>query len=110
MAPLQDDQYEGEHFEGRDFPSEAEWLQLGGPSSGNAAGNAAGNADAGDAAELEVSNDFVDRTLRALRGRAAGAHGNDGGAELPAGLLHAYAPPEPSIDFVARTVSALHAD
>jgi hypothetical protein len=102
MGPLQDDQYEGEHFEGRDFPSEAEWLQLGGPSPVD--------ADAGDAAELEVSNDFVDRTLRALRACAAGAHANDGGAELPAGVLRAYAPPEPSIDFVARTVSALHAD
>ena len=100
--PFQDDRSEGEHIDGHRFPSEAEWLQLGGPN--------AGNPNAGNTAELEVSNDFVDRTLHALRSRAAGAHPSDGGTELPAELLRAYATPEPTIDFVARTVSALRAD
>jgi hypothetical protein len=101
MGPLQDDQFEGEHFDEHRFPSEAEWLQLGGPNPGNPA-------------DLEVSDDFVDRTLRALRSRGAGAHPSDGGTELPAELppelLRAYVAPEPTIDFVTRTVSALRAD
>ena len=109
MGPLQDDPYEGEHFDAHRFPSEAEWLQqdcrgLGGP---------------GNMAELEVSSDFVDRTLRALReGRGADARASDGGAglpaelpaELPGELLRAYAAPEPTVDFVARTLGALRAD
>ncbi|HZN37705.1 MAG TPA: hypothetical protein VFD82_02820 [Planctomycetota bacterium] len=105
MGPLQDDQYEGEHFDGHGFPSEAEWLQLGGPGPGSTA-------------ELEVSNDFVDRTLRALRSRAAGDHAGESpgdasaeaGTGLPAKLLRAYAAPEPTINFVTRTLTALRAD
>lgn len=120
MGPLQDDrddQHEGEHFDGHRFPSEAEWLQLGGPDAGNpdagnpGAGNPdAGNPDASNTAELEVSNDFVDRTLRALGRSTADAHAGDGGPELPAGLLRAHAAPEPTIDFVTRAVAAVRAD
>lgn len=104
MGPLQDDQddqHEGEHFDGHHFPSEAEWLQLGGPDTGN--------PDAGNTAELEVSNDFVDRTLRALGKSTADTPASDGPA-LPAELLRAYTAPEPTVDFVTRAVAAVRAD
>ena len=119
--PLRDDPFEGEHFEGHQFPSEAEWLQLGGGIAGNdiaANDKGVGGADSGSTAGPQVSSDFVDRTLRALLGGGAGGHASESGeaarAEgspgLPAELLRAHAAPEPTIDFVTRTVTAVRAD
>ena len=69
-------------FEGRSFPDEGEWLEL--------------QLSHDEEAEL-LSEDFVDRTMTALR---------DPGPEA----LAAFAPPAPSPDFVARTVAALQTD
>ena len=94
-------------FEGRAFPSEPEWLALPTP---------------------PVADDFVARTLAALQqDRAAGmpaageppaADGetdtNTGGAVaghlLTPNLLRHFAPPEPTTDFVARTLRAVQDD
>lgn len=89
-------------FEGRPFPSEAEWLSLPAP---------------------PVADDFVARTLAALQQdrqsrpaepAAAEAETDDGGGVaghlLTPDLLRHFAPPEPTTDFVARTLRAVQDD
>lgn len=66
-------------YEGREFPSESEWLELEPP------------------ADLPISDDFVARTLTALRDPAPQQ-------------LATFAAPAPSADFVDRTMAALHVD
>lgn len=88
-------------FEGRAFPNEAEWLSLPAP---------------------PVADDFVARTLAALQQdraaepaaasepAAADAGGGVAGHLLTPDLLRHFAPPEPTADFVARTLRAVQDD
>jgi hypothetical protein len=97
-------------FEGRSFPSESEWMDLPAP---------------------PIADDFVARTLAALRETArheTDQHGTnlrsdqpevatEGAAEgtvvghlLTPDLLAAFKAPEPSKDFVARTLQAVQDD
>ncbi len=97
-------------FEGRSFPSESEWMNLPAP---------------------PIADDFVARTLAALRETArheTDQHGTnlrsdqpevatEGAAEgtvvghlLTPDLLAAFKAPEPSKDFVARTLQAVQDD
>lgn len=66
-------------FEGRRFPDESEWLESELP------------------ADLEISADFVDRTVAAVRAPDADTLAN-------------FEAPEPSSDFVDRTMAALQQD
>jgi len=72
-------------FEGRPFPSEAEWLDLPAP---------------------PITDDFAARTILALR-----AAGNEAGDDpLTPELLAAFAAPEPSRGFAATTLRAVQDD
>jgi hypothetical protein len=78
-------------FEGRTFPSEAEWLALPSP---------------------PISGDFVERTVAAIqddRG-AAPANGHDEAEPLTPDLLAAFQAPSPTRDFATRTVRAVQED
>lgn len=87
-----DDCQAGGAFAGREFPSEAEWLDLPVP---------------------EIAPDFVDRTLAARQLDLlahADAEPDLAGHLLTPSHLAAHAAPEPSPDFVARTVRTVLAD
>ncbi len=93
----EDRQPAGRLPEDRPFPPEFEWLTLPMP---------------GEATKTGVPTiDFVDRVTRAVIDDArldrdlATLH-----RELPRAVLQAFAPPEPSADFVARMVAATHND
>ena len=90
-------------FEGRGFPSEAEWLSLPSP---------------------PISGDFVDRTIASLqeeraalqqdraaqRANGRGAPHEDAGEPLTPELLAAFEAPAPTRDFAARTLRAVQED
>lgn len=84
-------------FEGRAFPSEAEWLSLPSP---------------------PITADFVDRTVAALHAGGAeedtvldaSANAGEASDALTPERLAAFAAPAPTRDFAARTLRAVQAD
>lgn len=93
------------------FPGEHEWLDLPLPETGLQGSGIPETSLAGFGAREFVDPAFVDRTMDALvdAGLAAPAPGTDDVA-LPPELLAAFASPDPSPDFVARTLAALQQD
>ncbi len=83
-----------ERYQGRSFPSEAEWLHLPAPGLEDSGLEEPGLQESAPE-ELRIADDFVARTVRAVQESRA---------------FSTFDAPAASNDFVARTVAAVHKD